>query len=72
MRPVTFHPQQAKFTIAQAIAYGIPSRSALYRLFAAGTLTPQKIGGTTVVDGDQLRAFMANLPAAPVRVTKAA
>lgn len=70
-RPVTFNHQQAKFTIAQAIAYGIPSRSAIYRLFNAGSLTPQKIGGTTVIDGDQLRAFMANLPGAPVRTALA-
>lgn len=66
-RPVTFNDQQAVFTIAQAIAFGIPSRSAIYRLFTSGTLTPLKLGGSTVVSGDQLRSFMANLPAAPVR-----
>jgi hypothetical protein len=71
-RPVSFHPLQAKFTIAQAIAYGIPSRSALYRLFTAGTLTPQKIGGTTVCDGNQLRAYLENLPTAPVQVKREA
>jgi hypothetical protein len=42
--PVTFHPHQARFTIA----YGVPSRSALYRLFNSGALTTQKLGGTAV------------------------
>ncbi len=67
-RPTTFTPDQAVFTVRQAVAFGIPSRAALYRLFNAGALTPRKLGGTTVISGDELRAFLRDLPIADVRI----
>lgn len=67
VRRVFFHPDQAKFTLPQAQAFTGQSRSTLYRLFNQGLLTPQRILGRTVIDGNQLREMLANLPAAPVR-----
>lgn len=50
--------------------YGI-SRSAAYRLFADGKLTPRKICGRTLVLAADVRALIANAPAAPIRVRAA-
>ncbi len=63
-----------KLTIKYASqAYGI-SRSELYRLLAAGLITAQKSGRSTLIDGDSLRAYVASLPKASFRApaTKAA
>lgn len=68
-RIVDFDPRQAKFTVDQAAALSGTSRSTIQRVCAAGMLKPQRILGRTVIDGDELRKWLANLPPAPVTVT---
>ncbi len=46
--------------------YGL-SRSGIYRLAADGHIRLVKLGGSTLVDCNSIRAFMAALPAASVR-----
>ena len=67
---VQFYPDQAKYSLPQAQAFTGQSRSALYRLFSAGMLTPQRILGRVVIDGDELRNFLADLPTAPIRTVR--
>lgn len=42
------------------------SRSLLYRLIGRGLLPAHKIGGRTVIKADELRAYIASLPRAPI------
>jgi hypothetical protein len=69
---VQFDPRQAVFTIPQTIAYLGLSRSMVYVLFGNGKLKGRKILGRTVIDGDELRAFIRDLPTAPIRTKTAA
>jgi hypothetical protein len=61
----------------KALAYTIPnaakvsgiSRSGLYKLFRARTLTPRSAGGRTLVMADELQEYVRSLPPAPIRRT---
>jgi len=52
--------------IPRACALSGMSRSAIYRAAAAGQITLRKIGRTTLVDMESVRAFLAALPAAQI------
>ena len=60
------------FTIAEAARVSGLSRSGLYRHFAAGELKPRRAAGRTLILADDLHRFLADLPAAPIRVRPAA
>jgi excisionase family DNA binding protein len=57
------------------LAFGIPEacnalslgRTRIYALIAEGKLEARQCGGRTLIPGDSLRAFVANLPPAPIR-----
>jgi len=69
---MNYQPLPALIPIARSKAMtGIP-RSTAYKLGAEGKLDLRKIGNTTYITGDSLRAFMATLPAAVLRAPKAA
>lgn len=48
------------------------SRSAIYREAGRGNITLRKLGRTTLVDMDSVRAFLASLPAATIRAPRKA
>lgn len=50
--------------INKAVEMSGLSRSALYKLFKAGKITPRKNGKRTLVLVDDLRSYVENLPAA--------
>ena len=50
-------------TIAEAVEISGLSRSALYKLFKAGKITPRKNGKRTLVIVDELRRYVESLPA---------
>lgn len=62
------------------LAYGIPEacivlsigRTRLYALIAAGHIEARQCGGRTLIPVESLRAFVANLPSAPIRKKVAA
>lgn len=54
--------------IPRACALSGLSRSAIYRAAAAGQITLRKIGRTTLVDLESVRAFLASLPEAQIGV----
>jgi excisionase family DNA binding protein len=62
-------PQYSR--IAAACARWGLSRSGIYRLAAEGHIRLVKLGGSTLVDCDSVREFMASLPAASVRARRA-
>ena len=57
------------------LAYGIPDacralgigRTRLYALIGEGKIEARQCGGRTLIPADSLRAFVANLPPAPIR-----
>ncbi len=67
-------------TLQAALAYGIPDacrvlgigRTRLYALIAEGKIEARACGGRTLIPADSLRAFLASLPAAPIRKKAAA
>ena len=61
-RPVD--PNAVLYTLAAAVTVSGMSRSTLYRHLTAGTLRARKNGRTVLIEGDSLRALMAELPAA--------
>ncbi len=54
-------------TIPTATARTGLSRSSLYRLAAAGSITFRKAGRTTLIDWPTLKAHVTTLPAADLR-----
>ena len=58
------------FSIRDACtAIGI-GRTKLYSLINDGKLDARAIGGRTVIPAASLQSFVANLPAAPIRVVR--
>lgn len=55
-------------TADACMALGV-RRTTLYRLIAEGQIEARSLGGRTVIPADSLRAFVASLPAAPIRAT---
>jgi excisionase family DNA binding protein len=51
-------------------ALGI-GRTNLYRLIGEQKIEARSLGGRTVIPAESLRAFLASLPAAPIRKTSA-
>lgn len=57
------------------LAYGIPDacrvlslgRTRLYALIAEGKIEARQCGGRTLIPSESLQAFIAGLPAAPIR-----
>jgi excisionase family DNA binding protein len=59
-------------TIADAAkACGI-GRTTLYELIGAKKLDARKVGHRTLITGDSLRNYVANLPPADIRMTRKA
>ncbi len=62
------------------LAYGVSDACAamglgktkLYALIAEGRIEARQCGGRTLIPADSLRAFVANLPPAPIRAKAAA
>ena len=52
-------------------ALGI-GRTRLYALIAEGRIEARACGGRTLIPADSLRAFLASLPPAPIRLSKSA
>jgi hypothetical protein len=69
MSPTTL---PALIPISQSKQYTGIARSTAYRLAGDGLLDLRKIGTTTYITADSLRAFLASLPAAVVRPAKVA
>lgn len=67
-------------TLQAVIAYGITDackilgigRTNLYRLIGENKIEARQCGGRTLIPADSLRAFIANLPPAPIRSKKSA
>lgn len=62
------------------LAYGIPEacrvlgigKTNLYRWIGEGKIEARQCGGRTLIPTESLRAFVANLPPAPIRPKKSA
>jgi hypothetical protein len=61
-------PLPATFTIEGAIDFSGLTRSRLYELMGTGQVEARKAGRRTLLVGDSLRAYLANLPRADIRV----
>jgi AraC-like DNA-binding protein len=61
-------PVRFAYTVESAAAVLDVSRSTIYTLFTEGRLTPRKILNRTVILDADLRKFLAELPAADVRI----
>lgn len=59
--------QASMFTIAHAKMVSGLGRTTIYERIAAGDLDARKAGGRTLITGESLRAFLANLPVADIR-----
>jgi hypothetical protein len=64
--------QPAMFTIQGAQDFSGLARSRLYELMSAGTIEARKCGRRTLLVGDSLRQYLANLPRADIRMGKKA
>jgi excisionase family DNA binding protein len=53
--------EERNFSVTEAAQYLRVSRSYLYKLFAAGSLRPVKLGTRTIVRGDELKRFMIHV-----------
>ena len=53
------------FTIAETCAATKMSRSSIYKLIASNSLPAKKCGARTIILGDDLVAFLRNLPSYP-------
>jgi len=69
----TPHSQQpAAFTIEGAIEFSGLTRSRIYEEVGAGRIEARKAGRRTLILGDSLRAYLANLPRADIRMGRKA
>jgi excisionase family DNA binding protein len=59
-------------TIADAVKLTGIGRTTLYELIGAKLVRAHKCGNRTLVNGESLRAYIANLPPADVRMTRKA
>jgi excisionase family DNA binding protein len=55
-------------TIADATRASGLGRTTLYEAIGTGKLDARKAGGRTLIPAESLRAYIANLPAADIRV----
>lgn len=63
-------PNALSFTINGAIlATGLP-RTTIYELLGAGKLDGRKVGRRTIITGDSVRQYLADLPKANIRAPK--
>ena len=60
------------YNIDGAIGYTGLTRSRIYELVGAGVLDARKAGRRTLIVGDSLRAYLAGLPRADIRVGRKA
>jgi hypothetical protein len=56
------------YTIADATKISGLGRSTIYAAIGTGKLDARKAGGRTLITAQSLRDFIANLPAADIRV----
>ncbi len=68
-RPVSPVEPLALPVAAAMVASGL-SRSSIYREAGRGNIRLLKLGRTTLVDMASVRAFLANLPVAPIRAPR--
>jgi hypothetical protein len=59
-------------TIADAVRLSGIGRTSLYELIGAKKLDARKAGNRTLITADSLRSYVANLPAADIRMTRKA
>jgi excisionase family DNA binding protein len=55
-----FDLESTNFTVVEAARHLRVSRSFLYKLIAAGSLHPMKIGARTIITGRELKRFVAD------------
>ena len=55
-----FDLESSNFTIVEAAQHLRLSRSFVYKLIAAGSLHPVKIGARTIITGGELKRFVAD------------
>jgi hypothetical protein len=65
-------PDPATFTIEGAQDFSGLTRSRLYELMGSGDLEARKCGRRTLLVGDSLRAYLARLPRADIRMGRRA
>ncbi len=65
-------PPAATFNIEGARDYSGLTRTKIYELVASGDLDARKAGRRTLIVGDSLRDYLANLPRAAIRMSKKA
>jgi hypothetical protein len=65
-------PEPATFTIEGAQDFSGLARSRLYELMGSNTLQAVKAGRRTLIVGDSLRAYLAGLPRADIRMGRKA
>jgi excisionase family DNA binding protein len=68
---VTDHTKLA-YTVPQACDASGIGRTRLYELIAAGNLEARRCGGRTLIPAASLAAYIASLPAAPIRAKETA
>jgi len=56
-----FDLESTNFTVVEAAQHLRVSRSFLYKLIAAGSLHPMKMGARTIITGGELKRFMADI-----------
>jgi hypothetical protein len=71
-RAAESHCPPSGFTIQGAVQYSGLTRSRIYEAIAANSIVARKAGRQTIVDGDSLRAYLANLPRADIRLGRKA
>jgi len=59
-------------TIADAVKASGIGRTTIYELIGAKKLDARKVGNRTLITADSLRTYIANLPAADIRMTRKA
>jgi excisionase family DNA binding protein len=60
-------PSILAYPIREACAVSGIGRTKIYDLIAKGRLDARQCGGRTLIPAESLRAFLDNLPAAPIR-----
>jgi excisionase family DNA binding protein len=58
-----FNFEECNFSVTEAAQYLRVSRSYLYKLFAAGSIHPTKLGARTIVQGAEMKRFMTEAAA---------
>jgi excisionase family DNA binding protein len=58
-----FNFEECNFSVTEAAQYLRVSRGYMYKLFATGSLRPTKLGARTIVQGSEMKRFMAEAAA---------